>query len=113
MVKIYLDACCLNRPFDDQAQERIRLESEAVVLILNRLQQQKTEWVVSNALDFELQQIPDPERRRRVLALSQFASSSVIAESADFVRANDLQSLGFKATDASHLACAEKAGCSI
>lgn len=26
---IYLDVCCLNRPFDDQTQERIFLEAEA------------------------------------------------------------------------------------
>jgi hypothetical protein len=24
---IYLDVCCLNRPFDDQTQQRIRLEA--------------------------------------------------------------------------------------
>ena len=30
-MKIYLDVCCLNRPFDDQTQDRIHLESEAVV----------------------------------------------------------------------------------
>lgn len=35
---IYLDVCCLNRPFDDQTQERIRLEAEAVLLILERCQ---------------------------------------------------------------------------
>jgi hypothetical protein len=29
-MKIYLDNCCLNRPFDDQANLRIRLESEAI-----------------------------------------------------------------------------------
>jgi hypothetical protein len=34
--RIYLDVCCLNRPFDDQCQERIRLESEAILLILER-----------------------------------------------------------------------------
>jgi hypothetical protein len=28
-VLIYLDVCCLNRPLDDQTQERVRLESEA------------------------------------------------------------------------------------
>lgn len=28
-MKVYLDACCLNRPFDDQTQGRIRLEAEA------------------------------------------------------------------------------------
>ncbi|WP_373529089.1 hypothetical protein [Nostoc sp.] len=31
---IYLDVCCLNRPFDDQTQERIFLEAEAVLRIL-------------------------------------------------------------------------------
>lgn len=35
---IYLDVCCLNRPFDDQTQERIRLEAEAVRLILANCQ---------------------------------------------------------------------------
>jgi hypothetical protein len=30
-VVLYLDICCLKRPFDDQAQPRIRLESEAVL----------------------------------------------------------------------------------
>ncbi len=29
-LKIYLDSCCYNRPFDDLSQERIRVESEAV-----------------------------------------------------------------------------------
>lgn len=28
---IYLDNCCYNRPFDDQTQERIHLESERFV----------------------------------------------------------------------------------
>jgi hypothetical protein len=35
---IYLDVCCLNRPFDDQTQERIRLEAEAVLRILANIQ---------------------------------------------------------------------------
>ena len=28
-MKIYLDVCCLNRPFDDHGQAKIYLESEA------------------------------------------------------------------------------------
>jgi hypothetical protein len=28
-MKIYLDSCCFNRPFDDQSKLRIRLEAEA------------------------------------------------------------------------------------
>ena len=35
-MRIYLDSCCYNRPFDDQTQERIHLESEAILTILNR-----------------------------------------------------------------------------
>jgi len=34
-MKVYLDVSCLNRPFDDQTQARIRLESEAVTIILD------------------------------------------------------------------------------
>ncbi|XCN74374.1 MAG: hypothetical protein Q3M24_06415 [Candidatus Electrothrix aestuarii] len=42
-MKIYLDACCFNRPFDDQRQNRIRLESEAIILIMERMHNK--EWV--------------------------------------------------------------------
>ena len=31
---IYLDMCCLKRPFDDQTQPRIALETAAVLAIL-------------------------------------------------------------------------------
>jgi len=37
-MRVYLDVCCLNRPFDDQSQERIRVESDAVELILRPVQ---------------------------------------------------------------------------
>ncbi len=37
MPTIYLDACCLNRPFDDQSQPCVHLEAEAVLIILARL----------------------------------------------------------------------------
>ena len=33
-MKIYLDVSSLNRPLDDQTQPRIRLEAEAVTIVL-------------------------------------------------------------------------------
>ena len=45
-MKIYLDACCLNRPFDDQSQDRVRLEAEAILLILGRLERQADEMAL-------------------------------------------------------------------
>jgi len=45
-----LDVCCLNRPFDDQTQPRIRLESEAILIILAQCEQRQWEWVGSEVL---------------------------------------------------------------
>ena len=42
-MKVYLDVCCLNRPYDDQTQDRVHLECEAVLLILSRLDKQ-ADW---------------------------------------------------------------------
>ena len=113
MPKVYLDACCLNRPFDDQTQERIRLESEAALLVMKRFQERGDwVWVGSDALEYEIDQIPDPERRRRVRGLASFCT--VREASGDVAdRAKELQGLGFKAVDALHVACAEKAGCDV
>ena len=36
-MRIYLDNCCLNRPFDDQSKMRIRLEAEAVLFIQGKI----------------------------------------------------------------------------
>jgi hypothetical protein len=38
-MKLYLDNCCYNRPYDDQTQERIHLEGEAVLVIINKYKQ--------------------------------------------------------------------------
>jgi hypothetical protein len=58
-MRIYLDACCVNRPFDDQSQERIRLESEAVILLLDMRSSGRVRWVTSEVLTEELLRNPD------------------------------------------------------
>ena len=69
MPRIYLDVCCLNRPFDDQTQARIRLEAEAVLIILGQCEAGQWEWIASEVVDTEVGRIPNPERRRRVQLL--------------------------------------------
>ena len=66
---IYLDVSCLNRPFDDQRQERIRLESEAVIVILNRVEEEELEQVSSEIAVHEIEAIADNDRRERVALL--------------------------------------------
>ena len=49
---IYLDMCCLKRPFDDQSKSRIRLEAEAVLVVL-AMESDRLGFVRSPALILE------------------------------------------------------------
>jgi hypothetical protein len=51
-MRIYLDTCCYNRPFDDQHQERVHIESEAILIIIKRAQQNLDEIIGSDVLNF-------------------------------------------------------------
>ena len=113
MPKIYLDVCCLNRPFDDQTQARIHLEAEAVLLILTRCETGDWEWIGSEVIDLEVNQIPDPERRRRVGLLASHAHRWVVVGSLEVERAQQLEAWGISAFDALHLACAESGGADV
>ena len=106
-IRIYLDACCLNRPFDDQSQDRIRLEAEAVILILTHVEEGGYEWTASDVLRFESDQMPDAVRRDDVRALLSAASRLVALDRAAVARAAELERIGFRSFDALHLACAE------
>jgi predicted nucleic acid-binding protein len=106
-MKIYLDVCCLNRPFDDQAQDRIRLEAEAILLILSRMAAGNWAWVSSEVIIDEIEQTPDPKRRERVRQLVTYAQHFHILTDEDITRANALKTSGFNSMDALHLACAE------
>ena len=52
-MRLYLDNCAFNRPFDDQSHIRIRLEAEAKLYIQERIQEGKAERVWSYILDIE------------------------------------------------------------
>jgi len=113
MVKIYLDNCCLNRPFDDQTQVRIRLEAEAVLLILSYVEQGKWSWLGSDVLIDELEQTPDLEKRSRLQIVAEYAQDVIEINEPEIERAKELQKLGFQGYDALHIACAENAKADI
>ncbi len=113
VVRIYLDVCCLNRPFDDQRQERVRLEAEAVLTILRRVEAGVWELVGSEIVEFETGRMTDLERRQRVNALAGLATIKSLLDSAAKVRAQEWIKLGVKPVDALHLACASGAGADV
>ena len=108
-MRIYLDLCRLNRPFDDQGQDRVRLESDAVLAIQRRVQEGKDELVSSEVLEIESQANRDSERRRKVQEAIGQATLRVEIADALRDRANRLGALGFAGFDSLHIACAEAA----
>lgn len=111
--KIYMDICCLNRPFDNPTQERIRLEADAVLLIVQRCQNGKWSLVNSNALEFELEKTPSREKAEQVAALLALAQNKVITNETIENRAEALIGYGFKLYDALHVAFAEAANADV
>ena len=107
-MKIYLDVCCLNRPFDDHSQIRIRVEAEAVLSILNRCQEKLDTLVTSDAVLFEISQTPDVERREWVQPLLDVECQHVSLTDAMAARARYLTGVGLSQLDALHVACAEQ-----
>ena len=97
----------LNRPFDDQSQERIRLETEAIILLLARLERKEWTWLGSQALQFEIDKTPDAEQQSRLRHVIEFVSLTLDIGEKELERASELQKLGFVGFDAVHLACAE------
>lgn len=52
-MRVYLDNCCLNRPFDDQSKMRIRLEAESVLFIQGKIAAREIEMAWSYIIDYE------------------------------------------------------------
>jgi predicted nucleic acid-binding protein len=111
--EIYMDVCCLNRPFDDLEQERIRLEAEAVATILKRCEDEQWFLVSSDAISFEIANTPNREKAERVNSILQVTSMKILTKPEIESRADLLVGLGFKFLDALHIAFAEAADVTV
>jgi predicted nucleic acid-binding protein len=107
-----LDVCCLKRPFDDQTQPRIRMETEAVLSLLAE-GSSRFSFVRSVAHDLENDQNPLPWRAERVRAW--LAERPLLAPEAEALRRRtaELMASGVRGFDAIHLACAEVAAVEV
>jgi len=110
-MRIYLDNCCYNRPFDEQDQLRIRLEIEAKLRVQHWMRTGAVEYAWSDMLSLEVGDNPVLLRREKILEWVVGAFANV--EITDEVRedARELMARGLKNADALHLACAVAAGC--
>ena len=113
MHRVYLDLCVLKRPFDDQSQPRIWLETQAVSLIIQAIQDGQVELAGSSLLDFENSQNPWPLRRDAVARWLDLAKLVQRLTAEVEQRGAELRGLGLGAIDALHLACAEAVGADV
>jgi hypothetical protein len=76
-MRIYLDCCSLQRPFDDKSQPRIAVEAEAVLVILSLCETDHLTLISSDALLFEIGRTPDQNRKEDELAILKIAKESI------------------------------------
>ena len=76
-MRVYLDNCCFNRPFDDQRQTRVRLEAEAKLCIQEHIRSGTLELIWSYMVDFENTANPFEERRTTISGWRQYAAMDV------------------------------------
>src|ERR1035441_125206 len=108
-MKLYLNVCCWNRPFDDQSQNRVRLEAAAVLSILELAQADEVEIISSDIIGDELSEMPDSERRGKVELLLALATARTSLTPALAERGVELKKQSICSFDALHLAAAESA----
>ena len=110
-MRVYLDNCCYNRPFDNQRDLMTALETFAKLQIQALMRTGALEYVWSDSLCHEVVRNPFPKRYQSIV--SWFDGASVYIETTDDVveRAREFTDIGVKKMDALHLASAAKAGC--
>lgn len=109
-MKIYLDTSVYNRPFDDQTQPRIWLETLALALVLQLVEAGEAILVNSTVLEFENSRNPFSLRQDWVSRCLELATTYQQVDESIHKRAESLEKHGVKAIDSLHVACAESAG---
>jgi predicted nucleic acid-binding protein len=114
-MKLYLDSCCYNRPYDDQTQEKIHMEGEAILAIISKCKQTDDEIVGSSALDLEIDQNSDIEKKEKVKYFYEQTVTSKTEYSASiFKRVQELsEQTNIRTLDRFHLSFAENSNVDI
>jgi predicted nucleic acid-binding protein len=103
---IYLDNCTYNRPFDDQSQLRISLETQAKLYIQSLIKDNKIDLIYSYVCFYENYINPFENKRLSISDFSKYAKYSVEESHDILIKANEIIQKTIKPLDALHLSCA-------
>ena len=110
-LRLYLDNCCFNRPFDDQRQLKIRLETEAKIDVQQKIFDGVYELAWSYILDYENGLNPFSERKHRIAFWKNISVITCDETETILSEAEKLQVAGVKMFDSLHVACAKYMNC--
>ena len=104
-----MDVCCYNRPMDDQTQQRVHAETEAIFYILENLERHDWELIGSTVTEFEFDNNTDMFKRQSVYKLFEYAKNvyDILDYPDSQARSNEFQSHGVGSVDSLHLAVSE------
>ena len=108
-MRVYLDCCCYNRPFDLPSSRTIVFESSAKLLIQEWIAEGQIELAHSYVLHEEISGISDEQKLSIIQHfINENTTSYVASDKADevFTLAEEIMQEGIKYMDAAHLACA-------
>jgi len=109
-MKIYLDVCCYNRPFDDLSNDRNRFESEAICIILERCEKGIYEIISGDIIEYEIIRMPNKDKQDSVMRLLGISKNKAKLNNKIIDRAKEIEEFKIKPFDALHLASAEFSG---
>ena len=106
-LKIYLDNCCYNRPFDLPSNPTIIFESSAKMLIQKLILNGQIILASSFVINEEVSVITNKEKRNLILGFLDNAEIYVAGDKLDEVLplATEIMKTGIKYMDASHISC--------
>lgn len=113
-MRVYLDNCCYNRPYDDQTQLRISLEAQAKMEIQSQIKNGKIELATSYINTYENNKNPFEMRRENIRNFQNEYAVIYVKESVDprvCVMALEIEKAGIKHKDACHVVCAILSHC--
>ena len=104
-MKLYLDICTFNRPFDDQNQLKIRLETEAKLYIQQGIVTGLYDLVWSYILEYENAQNKFDDIRNAIFDWKKFAKTFCTENDEIISYAENLKKMNIRTKDALHIAC--------
>ncbi len=110
-MKVYLDNCCFNRPFDNQEHMGIRLETEAKLYIQAGIRAKRYSLAWSYVLDIENDDNPYDAKKESIAPWKNIADDYCPASDDILAEGQKIMAHGIKAADALHIACAIRCGC--